>query len=428
MADDARSQFVEGLRVTADHLQHLQDRLREAILDLRTAVGLNRVAWGLRVLPASGAVIVHPGVAFARNGMRLNVDSERNIDVPQGLGPWRVVLRATNLDEEALRVGDLPTIIHVVVATAIEQDDGSDVGNDAVVIAGLSRDGDQIFVQQDETLFAAPGHHSHSGEYVQDAQGRWFFDGPALAGPPGPQGEQGLQGEQGEQGLPGPQGPQGLPGAQGPQGLPGAQGPQGLPGAQGPQGVPGAQGAQGAQGPQGLQGVPGTQGPQGVPGPPGPPGPGLDASWPFINNINWQHGETIGFSQVLAVLDNLECFFSEAIAPELIDQQPQVVQVWFEPRVLPPDQLDEPRSPHNLWVFNGILELREDGLKWSLQTNHDEASQVLAEGGRVLIRVHCGYLYDNDRRPLSAAPDVLIGAETPHVPGGVFESWFFINR
>jgi len=46
MAEDARTQFVDGLRVSAEHLQHLQDRLRESVLDVRNAIGLGRVAWG----------------------------------------------------------------------------------------------------------------------------------------------------------------------------------------------------------------------------------------------------------------------------------------------------------------------------------------------------------------------------------------------
>lgn len=44
MADDARTIFVDGLRVTTEHMAHLQDRLREAVFDLRCAVGLGRVA------------------------------------------------------------------------------------------------------------------------------------------------------------------------------------------------------------------------------------------------------------------------------------------------------------------------------------------------------------------------------------------------
>ena len=40
MATDARAQFLDGLRVTPEHLTHLQDRLYEAIHDLRRAYRL----------------------------------------------------------------------------------------------------------------------------------------------------------------------------------------------------------------------------------------------------------------------------------------------------------------------------------------------------------------------------------------------------
>ncbi len=62
----------------------------------------------------------------------------------------------------------------------------------------------------------------------------------ALAGPPGPQGKQGIQGPQGPQGKTGPQGVQGI------------QGKQGIPGPQG------EAGPQGEQGPKGEKGDPGT--------------------------------------------------------------------------------------------------------------------------------------------------------------------------
>jgi hypothetical protein len=91
---------------------------------------------------------------------------------------------------------------------------------------------------------------------------------PPWSGPPGPQGEQGLQGE------PGPQGPVGAQGPQGPQGEIGATGPQGIQGVPGADStVPGPEGPQGDPGPQGIQGVPGATGPEGPAGPQGDPGP-----------------------------------------------------------------------------------------------------------------------------------------------------------
>ena len=98
MANDARTQFIDGLRVTADHLQHLQDRLRDAMRDVRQTIGLGRVAWGLHVTVAADSVIVTPGVAFAPSGIRLNSDTDANLPIPGGAGPWRVTLKATEQD------------------------------------------------------------------------------------------------------------------------------------------------------------------------------------------------------------------------------------------------------------------------------------------------------------------------------------------
>src|SRR5688572_24838279 len=109
MTDDARTLFVTGLRVTADHLQHAQDRLREAVLDIRRTIGLGRIAWGLRVTAAGEHVRVEPGLAFAPDGVRLAVDTERSLAVP-GDGDWRIVLSAANHDTESLRVNGVPTL------------------------------------------------------------------------------------------------------------------------------------------------------------------------------------------------------------------------------------------------------------------------------------------------------------------------------
>jgi hypothetical protein len=106
MAEDARALFVDGLRVTADHRIHLQDRLREELLDLRRSVGLGRIAWGLRVQAgeSAGTVTLAPGVAFTPSGVRLAVDSLLSLEMPDGAGPFPVVLRASDSDREALLV------------------------------------------------------------------------------------------------------------------------------------------------------------------------------------------------------------------------------------------------------------------------------------------------------------------------------------
>src|SRR5436189_2865737 len=111
MANDARTQFVDGLRVTADHLQHLQDRLRDAMRDVRQTIGYSKVAWGLHVTAPDGEVAITPGVAFAQSGVRLNIDTAANVPIPEGEGPWRVTLKATEQDRPSLRVGSAATRI-----------------------------------------------------------------------------------------------------------------------------------------------------------------------------------------------------------------------------------------------------------------------------------------------------------------------------
>ena len=114
---------------------------------------------------------------------------------------------------------------------------------------------------------------------------------PAVTGPPGPQGPQGLPGPigsagpQGQVGATGPQGPTGATGPAGPQGLAGASGPagpegaRGLTGATGPQGPQGLTGPTGPAGPQGPIGLTGATGPQGSTGPTGPQGLVWQGAW-----------------------------------------------------------------------------------------------------------------------------------------------------
>ncbi|MCX6627067.1 MAG: hypothetical protein NTW28_05500 [Candidatus Solibacter sp.] len=109
MAGDARTIFIDGMRVTADHMDHLQARLQEAVRDLRRVVGLRRVAWGLHVSLQGNTVTVEPGVAFAPSGVRLNVDSLVQLPLPAGAPPFRVTLKAVETDRASLRVGDQPS-------------------------------------------------------------------------------------------------------------------------------------------------------------------------------------------------------------------------------------------------------------------------------------------------------------------------------
>ena len=61
MIDAPRANFVDGLRVTALHLNHLQDSALAAAEDLREIVGLGRIGIGLRLVVEGGAVTLSRG-------------------------------------------------------------------------------------------------------------------------------------------------------------------------------------------------------------------------------------------------------------------------------------------------------------------------------------------------------------------------------
>ncbi len=416
MADDARSHFVEGLRVTAEHLQHLQDRLRESVQDLRQTVGLGHIAWGLVVQGDGGTLRVAPGVALAPSGLRLNLDSAVDLGAPAP--GQRVVLRATRGDRAALRVGGTPTVITLLTQALLEADDASDSGPDALVIARVVAGEAGARVEQAAALFVAAGAHRHSGEHRQDAAGRWYFDGDVLdagAGPAGPVGPQGPEGPPGPQGPIGPDGPQGLPGADGQQGPPG------------PEGAPGSQGAPGQDGASGPQGLAGPQGEQGQAGPAGPAGDLALQDWPFIEKTNWPQGERLLPAAAVAVLQDVQLTLSDPLHARTLDQQPQVVQVWFEPA--PPQQAATGAGqtfPAPLMAFHGSTRLRAREVFWAAADERERMSATLAATGRVMLRVHCGMLVDERGRALSSSLEALTGVRSPRLPGGVFEAWFFV--
>ena len=92
-----------------------------------------------------------------------------------------------------------------------------------------------------------------------------------------------------------------------------------------------------------------------------------------------------------------------------------------------PDRTSQAAGPAPIEVLHGTLRLEPRALSWQLTDPTEAASATFRRGGRVLIRVHCGHLFDVEKRVLSAATDALTGVATPHLPGGVFESWFFVT-
>ncbi|MEP7383810.1 MAG: hypothetical protein ABI910_19140, partial [Gemmatimonadota bacterium] len=53
--------------------------------------------------------------------------------------------------------------------------------------------------------------------------------------------------------------------------------------------------------------------------------------------------------------------------------------------------------------------------------------KVALQPGRILIRLHCGALFDANKKQFSASMAPLLGTQGLILPGGVFESWFLVT-
>lgn len=292
MSFDPHTQFLDGLRVTPQHLNHLQVSLQEAVHDLRCTIGCGRIAYGLKLTLDAGKVSLSPGVAFTLNGERLRVSDVLSLVVPEAGNTFLVYLAATTGDDPIARLGTTPTILFVNTTVAVLPTESA-APERALAVGAIRRDDDGLHVEQDEGLFLTPAFHRHSGEHYQDGSGVWRFDGPHLEGtlgPAGPAGPEGSAGPTGERGPSGPAGPPGEPGPEGPRGVAGPTGAS-LEGPAGPQGPRGAAGPTGPRGDAGPQGLPGPPGEPGLAGPPGEPGPQGLLGEPGIAGVPGAQGE-----------------------------------------------------------------------------------------------------------------------------------------
>src|SRR3954454_11847821 len=100
--------FIDGLRVTAQHLNHLEASAQQAVGDLRRVLGLAHIGFGFRIEVSEDgtSATLTPGLAFTSGGRRLSLDEGAVLTVPEGDGPFSVALVAGNHDDPTTRVGD----------------------------------------------------------------------------------------------------------------------------------------------------------------------------------------------------------------------------------------------------------------------------------------------------------------------------------
>jgi hypothetical protein len=440
MTDEQGTVFVDGLRVTTDHLNHLEQTAQQAVGDLRRVVGLGHIGYGLRILiSADGtSASLSPGLAFTPAGHRLAVDEGAALSLPAGAGPFSVVLSASSHDDPTTRVDNTGTIIFSDTAIAVTAT--APASPDSLVVGTITSAAGALTATQDPALFMAPASHGHSGDFFQDGSGVWRFDGVRLSGtditgPPGPPGPPGATGQ------PGPPGPQGAGGAPGPAGAPGALGPAGPAGPQGglgPQGAVGPAGPQGQQGPAGPIGMTGPQGPQGPPGavirpptppptpirppflPPGQPQAAFEAhATATIDRVNWNPNASVAAAEALTLLQSLQFTFTQALADANVFFANCVWVRWC-----PADPGSQRRAtiPPVLGL-HGTPSTADFVLTWTMTESPARVQGGLSKGGLVLIDIDCDYLEDATGAQVSGSAAALAGITGPAVPGGIFRTW-----
>lgn len=449
MTESQKTRFVDGLRVTPLHLNHSQATAEQAVRDLRGVVGLGKIGYGFRlVLSEDGSqVTLSPGLAFSSSGLRLALDEGVTLTVPEGPGPFSVVLRAENHDEPSARLDELATVIYE--DTAVEVAAGEIAPDaDALVVGALERGDDEaLSVSQDGQLFLAPAYHGHTGAFFQDELGFWRFDGRELlvdeegaTGPAGPPGAQGPQGDPGPEGAEGRPGPQGDPGTQGPPGEQGAAGPEGAPGQTGP---PGAQGATGEKGEKGDKGDPGDKGDSGTPGEKGdkgdtgaagaggatgpagdagPPGPGIGADLVRVGKIPWDPRRPVSLPEALGLLRSLQIDFTGEIDPSKAEPFADLVG-WVRLQ-LPASQSGTPLPP--VTALHGKASFSVSSFLWTLADDPGLVQSSLRNGGLIVIDLDCDYLLDREGNPVSGSAGEFVETKA-FAPGGIFRTWIQVR-
>jgi hypothetical protein len=413
MTDPPGTRFVDGLRVTPAHLNHAQAVHTEAVADLRQVIGIGRVGAGFRILITGATASLTAGVGVTTGGFPVSRDEATTLSLPAGMGPFTIALRAVSSVDEASKIGEVATItfLHtevVVSATAIE-------GPDILVVGTISRDGPNLHASQPPERFVPGPGHQHSGDWVEDENGLWRFDGATIEaagpqGPPGPAGPTGSQGERGPIGLQGPQGPPGPAGSAGQQGAPGPTGPAG------PKGDPGQAGPAGPAGPTG------PAGPQGAVGPQGPPGPGLPDDIAVLKDVNWDPRRAMSVDEAAQFLRDVRLTFSAPLDPDRLGPlAPTAIQIW----VVPGNAAFPVRALRSkVTVSDEVLRL-----------DATMPAQVISElkegnGGSILFDLVCDALIDRSTdRPVSASLSALLfGRQHPAVSGGLLRLGVQVGR
>jgi len=129
----------------------------------------------------------------------------------------------------------------------------------------------------------------------------------------------------------------------------------------------------------------------------------------------------VSVSEAITLLDDIHVTLNRSMDAATQQSQPHVVNVWFESH--DPGQLPQP-----MIAIIGVMKYSPQTAAWVTRHTVDELTRILSRRlGRILIRFNCNYLFDLKGRAISASTDVIHRTGSPPLPGGVFESWFWVR-
>ncbi len=128
----------DGLRLTTEHLEHLQGALHSAVRDLRAIAGLGRVHSGFEVVAEGAGVRILPGLGFDFAGNRLVSEEAKSVAVAFAPGEERKFVCLAYEAVEGGVVEGRPTLIFDSCAVSL-RDAAPEPAANLVVLAELVR-------------------------------------------------------------------------------------------------------------------------------------------------------------------------------------------------------------------------------------------------------------------------------------------------
>jgi hypothetical protein len=178
----SRIRVFDGLRITTEHINHVQTAFASGIEDLRQIAGLGRIHSGLAVTVGGGQATVAPGLAFDPLGNRLVFDQPQSVAMDFAAGEQIKYVCAKYETVEDGQVEGQATLLFDSSSVLVQTDPPKPQDN-LVVLAKLVNSPDGIKVEPGDQSSGQPssqGPGGVSGPTLRVAQGVTKIKGELL--------------------------------------------------------------------------------------------------------------------------------------------------------------------------------------------------------------------------------------------------------